>query len=86
MRVASGPWFALTITFAVAAGAAGCSRSGGADGAGPKTLRLSMIPTTDPGKMARDSEPLVAYLEQATGARVELTVPLNYRLPLLLLG
>ena len=37
-----------------------------------------MIPTTDPGKMARDSEPLVAYLEQATGARVELTVPLNY--------
>ena len=43
-----------------------------------KPLRLSMIPTTDPGKMARESEPLVAYLEKAIGAKVELTVPLNY--------
>jgi phosphonate transport system substrate-binding protein len=60
--------------------AAGCSnQSGSADhGAPGKTLRLSMIPTTDPGKMARDSEPLVSYLETKMGARIELTVPLNY--------
>jgi phosphonate transport system substrate-binding protein len=58
----------------------GCSKAPGADGASgsAKTLRLSMIPTTDPGKLARESAPLVAYLEQATGAKVELTVPLNY--------
>ena len=43
-----------------------------------KTLRLSMIPTTDPGKIVRESQPFVAYLEQATGAKVELTVPTNY--------
>jgi phosphonate transport system substrate-binding protein len=42
------------------------------------TLRLSMIPTTDPGKVLRDSQPLVAYLEGATGAKIELTVPTNY--------
>src|SRR5215467_15081590 len=42
------------------------------------TLRLSMIPTTDPGKIVRESHPFVDYLEQETGARVELTVPTNY--------
>jgi phosphonate transport system substrate-binding protein len=58
----------------------GCSRKSGDGGPGTpgKTLRLSMIPTTDPGKLARESEPLVAYLETALGAKVELTVPLNY--------
>src|ERR1041384_46145 len=55
----------------------GCGKSGGSGGA-DKVLRLSMIPTTDPGKMARESAPLVSYLEQALGAKVELTVPLNY--------
>ena len=43
-----------------------------------RTLRLSMIPTNDPGKMLRDSQPLIAYLEKATGAKVEMTVPTNY--------
>jgi phosphonate transport system substrate-binding protein len=63
--------FALTVV-------AGCSKDS-AEGTGAgKSLRLSMIPTTDPGKMARDSEPLVAYLEKAMAAKVELTVPLNY--------
>jgi phosphonate transport system substrate-binding protein len=57
---------------------AGCSKEPDAAGGAARTLRLSMIPTTDPGKMARESEPLVAYLEKATGAKVELTVPLNY--------
>jgi len=37
-----------------------------------------MIPTTDPAKMLRDSEPLVARLEKATGRRVTLTIPQNY--------
>jgi len=37
-----------------------------------------MIPTTDPGKILRESQPLVAYLERETGAKVDLTVPTNY--------
>ena len=41
-------------------------------------LRVSMIPTTDPSKMLRDSEPLVARLEKATGRRISLTIPQNY--------
>jgi len=59
---------------------AGCSKKSGSDDDRPaaRILRLSMIPTTDPGKMARDSEPLVSYLEHALAARVVLTVPLNY--------
>jgi phosphonate transport system substrate-binding protein len=71
----------LLVTVATAA----CSKSADqapadkpAPTAAARTLRLSMIPTTDPGKMARESEPLVAYLQNATGAKVELTVPLNY--------
>jgi phosphonate transport system substrate-binding protein len=59
-----------------AAGSAVAAASG--TPAAGKTLRLSMIPTTDPGKMARESQPLIAYLEKATGAKVDLTVPLNY--------
>lgn len=42
------------------------------------TLRLSMIPTTDPGKIVRESQPFINYLEKETGAKVELTVPTNY--------
>lgn len=41
-------------------------------------LRVSMIPTTDPSKMLRDSEPLVARLEKATGRKVTLTIPQSY--------
>lgn len=41
-------------------------------------LRLSMIPTTDPGKIIRESDPFIDYLEKETGARVELVVPTNY--------
>ena len=37
-----------------------------------------MIPTTDPGKIVRQSEPLVKYLQQQTGAKVDLTVPTSY--------
>jgi len=43
-----------------------------------RTLRLSMIPTNDPGKMLRDSQTLIAYLEKETGENVEMTIPTNY--------
>ena len=39
-----------------------------------QTLRLAMIPSTDPGKIVRDSQPLVEYLEKETGARIDLVV------------
>ncbi len=42
------------------------------------TLRVSMIPTTDPGKIVRQSQPLVDYLQKQTGAKIELTVPTSY--------
>jgi len=42
------------------------------------TLRISMIPTTDPGKIIRQSQPLVDYLGRQTGAKVDLTVPTSY--------
>src|SRR5262249_333093 len=38
----------------------------------------SVIPTTDPAKMIRDSQPVVEYLERETGKHIELTVPTNY--------
>lgn len=41
-------------------------------------LRVSMIPTTDPGKMLRESQPFVDYLQKETGAQIEMTVPTNY--------
>jgi len=60
----------------------GCRKqtSSGSDAVGAQRakLRVSMIPTTDPGKVLRESQPLVAYLERATNAKVELTVPTNY--------
>lgn len=51
--------------------------TGPAEKSGPK-LRLSMIPATDPGKMIREGQPLIAYLERETAAKVEMTVPTNY--------
>lgn len=53
----------------------GCSRTN--SDARP-TLRLSMIPTTDPGKIVRESQPFIDYLQMKTGAKIELTVPTNY--------
>jgi phosphonate transport system substrate-binding protein len=42
-------------------------------------LRVAMIPSTDPGKIVRESQPLVNYLvERETASRVELVVPTNY--------
>lgn len=63
----------------LALGAAGCgNNSGASDASRPPVLRVSMIPNTDPGKIVRESQALVAYLEKETGAKVELTVPTNY--------
>src|SRR5438067_8968080 len=42
------------------------------------TLRVSMIPTTDPSKATREMQPLVDYLGKRTGANVEITIPTNY--------
>lgn len=56
--------------------AVGCK--GGRGGASETVLRLGMIPSTDPGKIVRESEPLVKYLERETGSRVDLVVPTNY--------
>ncbi len=53
----------------------GCSRTN--SDARP-TLRLSMIPTTDPGKIVRESQPFIDYLQMNMGAKIELTVPTNY--------
>jgi len=54
----------------------GCA---GGRGGGPEhALRLAMIPSTDPGKIVRDSQPLVKYLEKETSSRIELVVPTNY--------
>src|SRR5262245_8367853 len=56
--------------------AMGCK--GGGTNASQPVLRLAMIPSTDPGKIVRESQPLVNYLEKETGSRVELVVPTNY--------
>ena len=44
----------------------------------PQKLRISMIPATDPGKMLRDAQPLVDYLEKKTGTKITMTIPTNY--------
>jgi phosphonate transport system substrate-binding protein len=44
----------------------------------PIRLRLSMIPTTDPGTMIRNGQPLVTYLQTEMGTTVEMTIPTNY--------
>jgi len=62
---------ALLVLFAV-----GCN--GGRTGGSESTLHLALIPSTDPGKIVRESQPLVNYLEKETGSRVELVVPTNY--------
>ena len=53
----------------------GCT---GGRGGQEHALRLAMIPSTDPGKIVHDSQPLVKYLEKETGSGIELVVPTNY--------
>lgn len=42
------------------------------------SLRVSMIPTTDPTKAMREMQPLVDRLARSAGVPVELTIPNNY--------
>ena len=70
-------FFLILSLICTAAVLAGC-RGGSAPGVSKQTLRLSMIPTNDPGKMLRDSDPLVKYLEKETSAQVQMTIPTNY--------
>lgn len=67
-----------TLSIALIFVLAGCKSAGTPDTSKNKTLRLSMIPTTDPSKVMRESQPLVEYLEREIGAKVEMTVPTNY--------
>ncbi|HLG13152.1 MAG TPA: putative selenate ABC transporter substrate-binding protein [Blastocatellia bacterium] len=67
--------FSLTILLLGAFALSAACKNGSAPAV---TLRLSMIPTNDPGKMLRDSKLLVDYLEKETGANVEMTIPTNY--------
>jgi phosphonate transport system substrate-binding protein len=53
----------------------GCSRT---ENQSQRMLRISMIPTTDPGNIIRQSQPFIDYLQKKTGAKVALTVPTNY--------
>jgi phosphonate transport system substrate-binding protein len=46
--------------------------------AGEPTLRVSMIPTTDPSKALRENQPLLAYWQKQTGRVPELTIPTSY--------
>lgn len=66
---------AFSIVTALTLLAIGCSHT---PGDSRPVLRISMIPTTDPGKILRESKPFVDYLEKQTGAKVELTIPTNY--------
>jgi phosphonate transport system substrate-binding protein len=66
----------LWLTLLLALLGVGCK--GGRTTTSQPVLRLAMIPSTDPGKIVRESQPLVSYLERETGSRVELVVPTNY--------
>jgi phosphonate transport system substrate-binding protein len=77
----------LWVAVAAALSACGRSRSSGSPddseasagrGGELPALRVSMVPSTDPGKILRESEPLVAYLKDKTGRDVSFTVPTNY--------
>jgi phosphonate transport system substrate-binding protein len=57
---------------------AACNDRGGKAAAPATTVRVSMIPSTDPAKSLRESQPLVDYLGKAAGRTVSLTIPTNY--------
>ena len=63
-----------------AAGALLALCAGCRDAAPPPSLplRVSMIPSTDPGKALRESQPLVDFLGKAGKSQVTLTIPTNY--------
>jgi phosphonate transport system substrate-binding protein len=69
-----GRRLALCATLLILACVAGCSHKSAPE---PK-LRISMIPTTDPGKALRENQPLLAYWAKQTGRTPELTIPTSY--------
>jgi phosphonate transport system substrate-binding protein len=64
----------LCAAILILASIAGCNAK---PAPGPK-LRISMIPTTDPGKALRENQPLLAYWAKQTGRTPELTIPTSY--------
>jgi phosphonate transport system substrate-binding protein len=72
-RLAQRKVAVAAVAFALG-GLAGCNSSPTEQ---PK-LRISMIPTTDPGKALRENQPLLAYWQKQTGRTPELTIPTNY--------
>jgi len=68
----------ITVPLVIALSALpGCSKPADStcQAAAAKTLRLSMIATTDPGKLAREAEPLGAAYSPARGSRRTLSRP-----------
>jgi phosphonate transport system substrate-binding protein len=76
--ISTGRIFICTLFVALSLVSFGCKAEGTSDTSKTKTLRLSMIPTTDPSKVIRESQPLIEYLEREIGAKIDLTVPTNY--------
>ena len=74
MTFGGGRRLALCATLLILACMAGCSSKQAPE---PK-LRISMIPTTDPGKALRENQPLLAYWAKQTGRTPELTIPTSY--------
>jgi phosphonate transport system substrate-binding protein len=70
----AGRRLSLGVAFITVAPLCGCS----AKPAGEATLRISMIPTTDPSKTLRDNQLFLAYWQKQTGEKPELTIPTNY--------
>jgi phosphonate transport system substrate-binding protein len=65
---------AIAAAVLVSIGLAGCDSRPVSDA----KLRISMIPTTDPGKALRENQPLLAYWQKQTGQTPELTIPTSY--------
>jgi phosphonate transport system substrate-binding protein len=70
----SGGRLALCAALLILACVAGCKSKS----APQSMLRISMVPTTDPGKALRENQPLLAYWTQQTGRTAELTIPTSY--------
>ena len=77
MRLNPRPFLTFALILAIGSFAA-CKTGSSTGQSSQQTLRLSLIPTTDPGKILRESQPLVEYLEKEIGTKVVLTVPTNY--------
>jgi phosphonate transport system substrate-binding protein len=57
---------------------AGCTAELSPRSDGAAALRVSMIPTTDPTRAARENAVLASHLQRVTGRPVTVTVPMTY--------